>query len=96
MKPEQYSSRSILVLGTALLLVLLSFCKTSNAHSTSSIQGKVIDQNDAAIPAATIAAYHLASGLTRTGETDALGNYQIAALPVGLYRLDVHRSRLVR
>lgn len=91
MKPEQHSSRSRLV-PAALLVIVVLFWITTNAQSTSSIEGKVTDESGAVIPAARIMAHHIASGLARTGETDALGNYQIAALPVGQYRLDVRRS----
>jgi hypothetical protein len=38
---------------------------------------------------ARISAQNIATGLIRTGEADSEGNYQIAALPVGNYRVEV-------
>src|SRR6185503_20910280 len=58
-------------------------------QSTAVLQGRVLDQNGAVVPRARIAAQNTATGLARTGETDSEGNYQIAALPVGSYRVEV-------
>src|SRR6185369_16824646 len=58
-------------------------------QSTAVLQGRVLDQNGAVVPRARISAENTATGLGRTGETDNEGNYQIAALPVGNYRVEV-------
>src|SRR5687767_13784319 len=58
-------------------------------QSTAVLQGRVLDQNGAVVPRAQISAQNTATGFARTGETDGDGNYQIAALPVGNYRLEV-------
>src|ERR1041384_158616 len=58
-------------------------------QSTAVLQGRVLDQNGAVVPRARISAQNTATGLGRTGETDSEGNYQIAALPVGNYRVEV-------
>ena len=58
-------------------------------QSTAVLQGRVLDQNGAVVPRAQISAQNNATGLARTGETDSDGNYQIAALPVGNYRVEV-------
>src|SRR6476619_6296626 len=58
-------------------------------QSTAVLRGQVRDQNGAVVPRARISALNIATGLARTGETDSEGNYQIAALPVGTYSVEV-------
>src|ERR1700752_1687018 len=55
-------------------------------QSTAVLQGRVVDQNGAVVPRAQVSVQNSATGLSRKGETDSEGNYQIAALPVGNYR----------
>jgi len=62
---------------------------TACAQSTSMLQGKVTDQNSAAVRGTTVTALNVATNAERFGETDSQGDYQIAALPVGVYRLEV-------
>src|SRR5437762_11174023 len=59
------------------------------AQSTASIEGQVTDQHDAIVPATEITAFNRETGIKRTAVTDDVGRYQIAALPVGDYRIDV-------
>jgi hypothetical protein len=63
----------------------------TRAHfqSTAVLQGRVVDQNGAVVSQARISAQNIATGLAREGEADSDGNYQIAALPVGNYRVEV-------
>ena len=76
---------AVLILGIALLI--------SNApvfaQSTSTIKGNVADQSGGVVPNARITVRNLEKGIERTTETDSSGNYQIAALPVGSYRVEV-------
>ena len=58
-------------------------------QSTALLQGTVVDQKGAVVPRAQISAKNTATGLVRVGETDDAGNYQIAALPIGNYRMEV-------
>ena len=58
-------------------------------QSTAVLQGRVVDMNGAVVPRAQVSAQNSATGLSRNGETDSEGNYQIAALPVGNYRVEV-------
>lgn len=59
------------------------------AQSSSTLQGSVTDQAGAALAGAKIVARNVATGIERTTQTDSSGNYQIAALPVGRYRVEV-------
>jgi hypothetical protein len=58
-------------------------------QSTAVLQGRVVDMNGAVVPRAQLSVQNSATGLARKGETDSVGNYQIAALPVGNYRVEV-------
>ena len=58
-------------------------------QSTATLQGRVLDPNGAVVPGAKITARHDKTGVERFGETDNHGNYQIAALTVGSYRVEV-------
>ncbi|PYQ08502.1 MAG: hypothetical protein DMF82_01310 [Acidobacteria bacterium] len=61
----------------------------ARAQSTASLQGTVLDAQGAAVPGATVTARHSATGSERTTLTDTHGYYQIASLPVGLFRVQV-------
>jgi hypothetical protein len=58
-------------------------------QSTATIQGSVTDQKGAVIPNATVTVRNRATSFERTTQTDSEGNYQIAALPVGNYSVEV-------
>src|SRR4030095_4706624 len=72
------------VVAIILLLVTCAY-----AQSTSSIAGSIVDQHGALISKAEVAASDPLIGVTRYTVTDDSGRYQIAALPVGDYRLEV-------
>jgi hypothetical protein len=80
------SHRHLVMLVAFLLL-------TSNlqafAQSTATIQGAVTDESGAAVAKAKVIARNTATGIERTTDTDSEGNYQIASLPVGAYRLEI-------
>src|SRR5262245_31919799 len=75
-----------LPLVVALLLVLATCI---HAQSTASIEGLVTDQHGALVARAEITANDPAIGVTRKAISDNSGRYQIAALPIGDYRLEV-------
>jgi carboxypeptidase family protein len=58
------------------------------AQVTATVTGNVKDASGAVVPGATITVKNLESGLTRTAETDANGNYNVPSLPVGQYEVD--------
>jgi hypothetical protein len=70
-----------------------------HAQSTASIEGLVTDQHGALIAGAEITATDPAIGVARVTATDSSGRYQIVALPVGDYRLEVRakgfRTRII-
>jgi hypothetical protein len=59
------------------------------AQSTATVQGTVTDAKGAVIPNATVTVRNKATSTERTAQTDSDGNYQVAALPVGTYSIEV-------
>ena len=59
------------------------------AQSTATIQGTVTDSKGALIPNATVTVRNRSTSFERTTQTDSDGNYQIAALPVGVYTVEI-------
>src|SRR5215470_8483503 len=59
------------------------------AQSTATLQGTVTDAKGAVLPNATVTVKNRATSTERTAQTDSDGNYQVAALPVGMYSIEV-------
>src|ERR1043165_394263 len=59
------------------------------AQSTATLQGTVTDAKGAVLPNATVTVRNKATSTERTAQTDTNGNYQVAALPVGTYSIEV-------
>ena len=74
------------------LITLLLICTTINGQSTGSIEGQVIDQNNAVVFAARIRASSREILADRSAVTDNAGRYQVSTLPVGVYRVEVTAS----
>jgi len=70
-------------------LILLVFCFPVPGQSTAAIEGQVTDQNGGAIPGVEIKAFSRAIAIERVTTSDNAGRYQINALPVGDYRIEV-------
>jgi len=79
--------------GLFFLLIALVFCllmsPTGMAQSTATLQGTVTDSKGAVVPNATVTARNKGTSFERMTQTDTDGNYQIAALPVGSYSVEV-------
>ena len=75
--------------GPVLVLGMLAFAVTAAAQSgpTGSINGRVVDPSQGAIPGVTVVATNLATNDSRTAVTNGHGVYQLAALAVGTYQL---------
>src|ERR1051326_1900458 len=59
------------------------------AQSTATLQGTVTDSSDLVIPNATVTVKNKNTSIERTAQTDSNGNFQLAALPVGNYSVEV-------
>jgi hypothetical protein len=62
---------------------------TAHGQSAATVFGKIFDPAGALVPGATIAMVNLATGEERSTPSDSEGNYLIAALPAGVYRIEV-------
>ena len=56
-------------------------------QTTGSISGRILDDQGAAVPGATVTGKNLATGFTRTDVSDGEGIFRLTALPVGTYDL---------
>jgi Carboxypeptidase regulatory-like domain/TonB dependent receptor len=85
-------------LATSFLAGMLAICALSvtwpraQGQSMAALQGRVVDPNGAVVAGANITVRNLATGLERATKTDSEGNYQVAALPIGTYRVEVRAS----
>ncbi len=74
----------------ALLILTTLFAATANAQRTNAdLTGRVLDQNGAAVPNATVTITDLSKGTSRTTNTDAEGNYVFLNLLPSSYELKV-------
>ena len=63
--------------------VILLLCAQIRAQSTTSIEGRIIDQNGGLISNAEIKALSRSIGVERTTTSDGSGRYEINAFDVG-------------
>ena len=75
------------VLGSGLLLAIA--ISTASGDSTGTLTGRVVDPSDLAVPGAEVRVRNTATLVERAGATNEQGIYEIPALPVGIYRLQV-------
>ena len=87
---RSYQGRFARFVSLLTIAWLLSSGMVAMAQSTGTIQGTITDESGAALPNAQVTVHSLETGVERTTQTDSLGSYQVAALPVGTYRIEVH------
>lgn len=77
----------------AALACVLLLARTADAQvMLAAMRGKVIDQQGAVLPGATVTARHVATNTTKVGVTTELGQYYLPNLPVGQYEVSVELS----
>ena len=69
---------------------------TAMAQSTATLQGTVRDQKGDVVSGAKVTATNQGTAIERTTQTDSEGNYQLAALPVGNYSVQVEMQGFKR
>ncbi|MGH9855146.1 MAG: carboxypeptidase-like regulatory domain-containing protein, partial [Blastocatellia bacterium] len=72
--------------------LLFAFFASVHAQSNATLQGRVVDQAGAVVAGAEITALNQVNGLKRVARTDGAGNYQVVALPVGAYRVEIQAT----
>lgn len=80
-----------LVLASLVLSVMLAVPAIAQ-QTSGNISGRIVDQQGAIIPGATVTAANPSTGLTRTVVSDAVGIYTLTGLPIGNYDLKVELS----
>src|SRR5258705_2037493 len=76
----------------AALWVLVTATAAFAQQTTGTIAGRVLDQQKAAIPGATVTAKNDSTGFTRSEVSDTEGLYRITGRPVGSYTLSIEMS----
>src|SRR5262249_18027030 len=84
-------TKRILCFGilVALLLVLCAGNAAAQATASTTIQGTIVDQSDAAIKGARITLTSKEQGWTRNAESSDTGAYRFDLLPAGFYSIKV-------
>ena len=78
--------------AAALLALAISCSPRLCAQTTSTLEGTVTDRQGLAISGAEVNATSAALAVSKTTTTDGNGNYQLAALPAGIYTVTMSRS----
>jgi hypothetical protein len=81
------TNRAAFRLAAPVAAGLLLLAVPARAQSTATLQGTVTDAQGAAVPGVTVTARNAATGVERSTVTDARGSYQLASLPVGVFRV---------
>ena len=75
------------------LVWLLLLCSTAGLSQVSAnLSGTITDQSGAAVPAASVTAKNLDTGISRVATTGRAGHYELTALALGRYELQVEKS----
>src|SRR5689334_12448280 len=77
---------SVLVTGFLLCFMTTAYSQGTNLGT---IRGTVTDPNGAVIPNAAVQVTDKATGISRDVTTDSDGNYEVAALKPGIYKISV-------
>jgi Carboxypeptidase regulatory-like domain/TonB dependent receptor len=72
-----------------MLVAALLATSSALAQSTATVQGTVTDSKGAVLPNATVIVKNRNTATERTTQTDSDGIYQVAAVPVGVYSIEV-------
>ena len=74
-------------LWRALVLGLWTSVSALAQQTSGNVTGRILDQQGAAIPGATVTAKNAETGFSRSEVSDAEGVYRLNALPVGTYEI---------
>lgn len=75
-----------------LSVLTLLFAAVAFAQTTASIKGTVTDPSGAAVAGAKVTVSNVAQGIERTTTTGASGDYEVPALPPGIYRVKIEQT----
>src|SRR5207302_4661866 len=87
-----YAVPRLIAIVIALIgLIVLGNCTVLAQGFTAAITGTVTDTSGAAVPGAAVTVKHLETGLTRSVQANASGNYSVPSLPVGEYEITAEK-----
>src|SRR5262245_53095345 len=72
-----------------VILLFVSASALWGQTTNATLRGSITDQSGALLPGVTVSVRNQGTGVERTTLSDETGNYQVAALPVGVYQIDV-------
>jgi hypothetical protein len=75
--------------ASLIVALLIAFFTSVHAQAIGALQGKVMDAAAAFVAGAKLTVLNQATGAERVVQADSEGNYRVAALPVGVYRVAV-------
>src|SRR5262249_3531876 len=84
-KVMQHLAMNFVRVSLALLLSSVAFSQSI----TASLQGRVADKSGAVVANATVKVTNTDTGFSRSATSDANGEYSLASLPVGTYKVEV-------
>ncbi len=76
----------------AALCLLVTVTGAAAQQTTGTIAGRVLDEQKAAVPGATVTAKNDNTGFSRSEVSDVEGLYRITGLPVGSYAVSIEMS----
>ena len=83
------STASLRLVIRCVVAIVLFAAPVAAQSITGTIQGTVVDNQNLAVPAATVTVRNIDTNLTRVAVTDAEGLYRFLNMPVGNYELRV-------
>ncbi len=84
-------STPVRMLFAALFAILIAGSARAQ-QTTGTITGRVLDEQKAAVPGATVTAKNQGTGFSRSEVSDTEGIYRLTGLPVGAYTLSIDLS----
>src|SRR5688572_4577211 len=81
--------RSSLLSAAAAVIASLVLTPPVGAQSLARLRGTVTDEQNAVVANARVVVRNQATGEERTATSDAAGEYQVASVPVGVYRVEI-------
>ena len=86
------ASRPSLLRALGAVALLMAIFAAEGFAQTAGITGRAHDQGGAVLPGVTIRAVHIATNAERTAVTGGTGDYTVALLPIGDYRVEADLS----
>src|SRR5262245_42181891 len=74
--------------AVVIAAVFLLFNIAAFGQTNATIRGQITDQSGAVLPGVSISMKNQDTGVERAVLSDEIGNYQVAALPVGRYQIE--------